>query len=61
MIDEHGTDDSGQNAESRQVLLSPLANRVPGAAANAPKRNVLVALAYLLSCALAVGALLPAL
>ena len=61
MIDEHGTDDSSHLSGIRSVSSDSLARRVPGAAANAPKRNVLVALAYCFGCLLAAGLLWTAL
>ncbi|EMA60052.1 hypothetical protein [Halorubrum kocurii] len=61
MIDENESDDSGRRPERRPVPLGALARRVPGAAANAPKRNVLVALGYLLACGLLAGLLWAAL
>ena len=61
MIDEHGTDDSGHLSGVRSVSSDSLARRVPGAAANAPKRNVLVALGYLFGCLVAAGLLWTAL
>ncbi|MDZ5810171.1 hypothetical protein U4E84_02225 [Halorubrum sp. AD140] len=60
MIDENGTD-SEHRPESRLTPIDSLTRYVPGAAANAPKRNVLVTLVYLFACALTVGLLWAAL
>ncbi|GAA0555168.1 hypothetical protein ABNG02_11165 [Halorubrum ejinorense] len=61
VIDENTDDDASHTSASRPVPLGSLARRVPGAAANAPKRNVLVALAYLFACFFAAGLLWAAL
>ncbi|GAA0509760.1 hypothetical protein SAMN04488066_10867 [Halorubrum aquaticum] len=61
MIDENGNDDPDHRSENRPVPPGSLTRYVPGAATNAPKRNVLVVLAYLLTCVLAVGLLQTAL
>jgi hypothetical protein len=61
MIDEKRANDSDPRSGSRLVPLGSLARRVPGTAPSAPKRNVLVVLAYLLICLLAVGLLWTAL
>ena len=61
MIDENRGDDPTRRSESPRTPVGPLTRRVPGAAANAPKRNVLVALGYLFVCVLAAGLLWTAL
>ena len=61
MIDDHRSDDPDHRSGGGPVSLDSLARRVPGAAASAPKRNVLVALGYLLACGLAAGLLWTAL
>lgn len=57
MIDETRSDDPDHRSESRSVPHRSLPELLPGAAPNAPKRNVLVLLAYLFVCVLVAGLL----
>jgi hypothetical protein len=61
VLDDHLSDDRDHRSGGGPVSLDSLARRVPGAAASAPKRNVLVALGYLLVSGLAAELLLTAL
>jgi hypothetical protein len=61
VIDENRGDDATRRSERSRTPAGPLTSRVPGVAANAPKRNVLVALGYLFVCVLAAGLLWTAL
>lgn len=61
MINEDRDDDPTRRSENRLAPVGSLTRRVPGAAANAPKRNVLVALVYFFVCLLAGGLLWTAL
>jgi hypothetical protein len=61
VIEDHSENEPGRRRESRSIRLASLTRRVPGAAANAPKRNVLVGCVYLFTCLLAGGLLWTAL
>ncbi|OYR48492.1 hypothetical protein [Halorubrum sp. Ea8] len=61
MIDERGSDEADYRSGSRPFRLGSLTRYVPGAASNAPKRNVLISLAYLFISSLALGTVLTAL
>ena len=60
-MNKNGKDDSDHRPEGRPVSLDSLPKYVPGAATSAPKRNILVGLAYLFASLFAVGLLWTAL